>query len=209
MKQAQLELLSGSLITMNRYEKAKTDILDYLKLSLPDTLYYHSYSHVLDVLKAAEYIADKEGVSESDLELLRVAVLYHDSGFTVDSKEHEKLSCEIAHNRLPAFGFSYKEIEKICHIIMATKYPHAPAGLLEEIICDADLDYLGRDDFFEIGRTLLSELNEAGRFKTEKDWNHFQEKFLSSHKYFTKTAKELRRDKKLEHLEKIRESLKD
>ena len=209
MKQTQSELVLGSLNVMNRYEKAKKDILDFLKLSLPDTLYYHSYNHVLDVLGAADLIAENEGVGQHDLELLRIAVLYHDSGYTVDSKDHEKLSCEIAHSRLPSLGYSYPEIEKICRIVMATKYPHSPNSHLEEIICDADLDYLGRDDFFEIGNTLLHELNESGRFKTEKDWNHFQEKFLSSHKYFTETAKNLRREKKLMHLEKIRESLKD
>ncbi len=90
---------------------------------------------------------------------------------------------------------------------MATRYPQNPHTLLEQIICYADLDYLGRDDFFIIGNTLLKELNESGRFPTVKDWNHFQEKFLSSHQYFTQTAKALRGDKKKEHLQKIQESL--
>lgn len=197
------------LETMTRYEKAKEYILDFLKSGLSDALYYHSYYHVLDVLGAAETLAQSEGVNQADLELLQVAVLLHDSGFTVESKEHEKISCAIARRVLPDFGYSADDIARICSIIMATKYPHQPASLLEEIICDADLDYLGRDDFFEIGNTLLKELNESGRFKTEKDWNHFQEKFLSSHIYFTKTAKSLRREKKLEHLRIIRESLAD
>ncbi len=209
MGQQQPELLAREFGAMNRYEKAKQHILDFLRLELPPTLYYHSYNHVLDVLNAAEVYLESEGVAHRDAELLRVAVLFHDSGFTIDSREHEKLSCDIARKKLPEFGFNAEEIEKICSIILATKYPQSPHDLLEKIICDADLDYLGRDDFFETGGKLLKELNESGRFKTEKDWNHFQEKFLSAHHYFTDSAKALRQAKKLEHLEKIRERLQD
>lgn len=207
MSQEQFQLLSKEISAMNRFEKVKSSILDFLRAELPPTLYYHSYDHVLDVLGAAEHLAEKEGVNPEDLELLRVAVLFHDSGFTVDAREHEKTGCEIARAKLPDFGFSEVEIEKVCGMIMATRYPQNPHNLLEQIICDADLDYLGRDDFFIIGSTLLKELNESGRFPTEKDWNHFQEKFLSAHHYFTRTAKELRGNKKREHLRKIRESL--
>ncbi|HNS11617.1 MAG TPA: HD domain-containing protein [Bacteroidia bacterium] len=194
---------------MDRYIKLKEHILGYLKARLPDNLYYHSYNHVIDVLGAAEFLAEKEGLSPITKELVKVAALFHDSGFTIEAREHEKLSCDIARELLPEFGYTLAEIELIAAMIMATKYPQSPTNLMEEIICDADLDYLGREDFFEIGGLLLTELNESGRFKTEKDWNHFQEKFISSHKYFTKTAQELREPKKLEHLKMIRESLKD
>ncbi len=209
MGQKQPELLSSEFGAMDRYDKAKQHILDFLRLKLPSTLYYHSYNHVLDVLNATELYLEREGVAQGDAELLRIAALFHDSGFTIDSKEHEKLGCELARMKLPDFGFDKEEIERICAMIMATKYPQTPHNLLEEIICDADLDYLGRDDFFEIGGELLKELNKSGRFKTEKDWNQFQEKFLSSHRYFTESARMLRQTKKLEHLEKIRQSLKD
>lgn len=194
---------------MSRYEQVKQHILEFLRAGLPLHLYYHSYEHVLDVLSAAEVLIREEGLGDSESELLRVAILFHDSGFTIDSKEHEKSGCDIARSMLPDFGYAKAEIERICSIIMATRYPQSPGDLLEEIICDADLDYLGREDFFLIGNLLLKELNESGRFKTEKDWNHFQEKFLSSHNYFTKTAKALRSTKKLEHLQKIRKSLVD
>jgi len=209
MGHVKLSKVPDRKIEMDRYSKLKKHILEFLKLRLPDNLYYHSYSHVIDVLGAAEFLADKEGLSATTKELLKVAVLFHDSGFTIEAREHEKLGCYIAREMLPDFEYSLAEIELIAAMIMATKYPQSPTNLMEEIICDADLDYLGRDDFFEIGGMLLTELNESGRFKTEKDWNHFQEKFLSSHSYFTKTAKALREPKKLEHLKIIRESLKD
>jgi uncharacterized protein len=193
---------------MNRYEQTKTFILNKLKTELPVNLYYHGFHHVLDVLGAAQELARKEKIAEPETELLRVAVLFHDSGYTIDSKNHEELSCKIAKENLPQFGYNDQEIERICGMIMATKFPHHPKNLLEEIICDADLDYLGRDDFFKISNDLFKELRISGKLSNEKDWYKLQESFLSSHTYFTRTASALRKAKKEEHLNKIREVIK-
>ena len=45
---------------------------------------------------------------------------------------------------------------------MATKVPQSPKNHLEEILCDCDLDYLGRDDFEKISNNLFSEWKEHG-----------------------------------------------
>jgi hypothetical protein len=139
------------------------------------------------------------------MELVKVAVLFHDSGFIQGSKNHEEVGCELAKSNLPGFGYANEEINSICGMIMATIYPQKPKNHLEEIVCDADLDYLGRDDFFTIGNTLLREMNTNGSVQTEDDWNKLQETFLGSHHYFTETANRLRGKKKNEHLEKIRQ----
>ena len=179
-------------------------MIDKLKAGLRSTLYYHGLHHVIDVLNAAEMIGEKERISDSEMELLKVAVLYHDSGFIVDSVDHESRGCAMAEETLPGFGYNNKEIETICGMIMATKYPPHPNNLLEEIICDADLDYLGRDDYYKISETLFKELSHFGLLKDEQDWNKLQEKFLSGHRYFTKTSMELRDAKKAEHLDRIK-----
>jgi HD superfamily phosphohydrolase len=161
--------------------------------------------HVLDVLEAAERLGKNEKISEKEMELVQVAVLFHDSGFIQGSKNHEQVGCELAKKNLPGFGYHDDEINSICGMIMATAYPQKPKNHLEEIVCDADLDYLGRDDFFIIGNTLLKEMNTNGSVTTEADWNKLQETFLGSHHYFTETANRLRGKKKQEHLEKIKQ----
>ena len=143
------------------------------------------------------------------MELLRIAVLFHDSGFTVGPKDHEERGCNMAREILPGFDYSEDEIETICGMILATKYPQKPNNHLEEIICDADLDYLGRDDFFEIGNTLFKEMKEQGSLSDEDEWNRLQESFLVSHSYLTKSAISLRNAKKQEHLDMVRKVLKD
>jgi uncharacterized protein len=193
---------------MSRYEQTKKFILDKLETELPGTLYYHGLHHVLDVLSAAETLGEMEKISSSDMELLKLAALFHDSGYIINSHNHEQHGCEIVKENLPRFGYTEKEIAAICSMIMATRYPQKPTTHLEEIICDADLDYLGRDDFFEIGNTLYRELRSQGALTNENDWNKLQETFLSSHSYFTKSARALRSEKKDSHLEQIRDELK-
>ena len=189
---------------MTRFERTKEFILEKLKTGIPESFFYHSVGHVLDVLSAARMIGGKEKISQIEMELLEVAVLFHDSGFTVNPLNHEEIGCGLVKENLPGFGYNESEIETVCGMIMATRYPQKPEGLLQQIICDADLDYLGRDDFFIIGNNLMKEMNVNGNIKDEKDWNKLQQGFLESHHYFTRTANELRNKKKLEHLEKIK-----
>jgi predicted metal-dependent HD superfamily phosphohydrolase len=186
-------------------QAAETFILEKLKNELPTNLYYHSFNHVIDVLNAAIQYAEMEKISENDTLLLKTAALFHDSGFTIQSENHEELGCDIAKKFLPQFDYKESDIHIICGMIMATKIPQKPNNILEKIICDADLDYLGRDDFWEIGHNLYKELEVFGILTNEVDWNRLQLKFLSTHQYFTQSAKALRKNKKEAHTKKIRD----
>ena len=104
---------------------------------------------------------------------------------------------------LPKYGYSEDQIDRICEIIMATKLPPNPKNLLEEIICDADLDYLGRTDFIPVSNTLYKELHEQNKIGSLNQWNKLQVKFISGHQYFTKTARSLREVNKQKQIERI------
>jgi len=192
---------------MTRYEQAAEYIIEKMNNGLSPKLYYHNIHHVLDVLNAAERIGIAENISPADLELLKVAVLFHDSGFIVDSENHESTSCDFARSYLPDAGYNENEIEVICRLIMATRVPHAPSSHLEQIICDADLDYLGRDDFFTTGNNMYRELLVHNVVSDFHQWNQMQVKFLSTHSYFTQTSKNLRQAKKQAHLEEVKKLL--
>lgn len=194
---------------MGRAEQAGNYILNRMQTELNGSLFYHNVAHVLDVSKAAEMIGKMENISDNELELLKVAVMFHDSGFIVNPDNHEKLSCDIAKEYLPGIGYSDNEIAIICNLIMATRVPQSPATHLEKIICDADLDYLGRDDFFSTGNNIFREFKARNIVNNERDWNELQVKFLTSHNYFTPTSIKLRSAKKAEHLQKIKELLQE
>lgn len=187
-------------------EKAKLYIFEKLNRELPKTLHYHSVDHVLDVLNASEHIAFLEGITGEDLLLLKTAAMYHDSGFTVQGKDHEHFGCELVKKMLPSFNYNEDQITKICGMIMATKIPQTPNNLLEQIICDADLDYLGRDDYWEISNDLFKEINETTTL-VEIDWLKIQINFLEQHHYFTKTAINERKLKKVAYTQELKEIL--
>jgi len=187
-----------------QFEGVRKFIIKKLRTELPTHLFYHSVGHINDVYTAAESLAEGEGIKGDELKLLLTAVLFHDSGFTVQQKDHEEISCQIARKFLPGFNYSNDQIDVICGMIMATKVPQRPTNHLEQIICDADLDYLGRDDFYDIGNKLFTELSLYGMIQSEYEWNNLQVRFLENHKYFTATAKRLRQSGKDAHLQSIK-----
>jgi uncharacterized protein len=178
------------------YKGAKEWILSCLDTQLSDKLYYHGKHHTLDVLHTTKELCQAENVNSYHTTLLKTAALLHDIGFTRNSKEHESIGCNITREILPKYGYTSGEIEAICGMIMATKIPQSPKTKYEEIICDADLDYLGREDFYSIGDSLFKELVEYNSLQDVRTWNRIQVSFLGKHSYFTRTNKERRQPKK-------------
>lgn len=188
------------------YRAAKQFIFKRLRNELSDKLYYHGLHHTLDVLKVAKELCASERVSRHDTMLVKTAALFHDAGFVKNKHtNHEAEGCLIVREHLPGFGYLPEDIETICGMIMATKIPQSPKNLLEEIICDADLDYLGRDDFYPIGNTLFEELKAYQLIGEEQAWNRLQVSFLSAHRFFTQTNIALRDPVKHEYLEQLKQ----
>lgn len=159
---------------------------------LPPELTYHNLGHTVDVLRSCERIAEDEGIGKRELYLLQVASLYHDTGFLYIYTGHEEKSCQLFLEDTRMFPFSDAEKELITGIIMATKVPQKPHSLLQKIICDADLDYLGREDFNIISGELKKEFMHYGFIKNEKEWHDMQVRFLGSHHYHTHSSQRLR-----------------
>lgn len=178
-------------------------ILDQLEKELPDYLEYHNVKHTIDVVTQAELIGWGEGVSDEDLLILKTAGLFHDIGHIWGSKDHEEKGAKYLQEILPKYHYSEDQIKKITDLVLATKFPPNPQNLLESIICDSDLDYLGRSDFIPISDTLYKELKAQNLIGSFNDWNKLQIKFLNSHQFYTNTAKSLREVNKQLQVERI------
>ncbi|MDO3643231.1 HD domain-containing protein [Mucilaginibacter sp. L3T2-6] len=190
-----------------RLDDAGEFIINKLNQELPEYLNYHNSMHTLDVVESAYRLGQAEGISSADMELLLTAAYYHDSGFLVKMAGHEEESCRIARETLPGFNYNAGEIERICGMIMATRLPQSPKNYLEEILADADLDDLGRDDFFIIGDKLFLENTIYGDDIDPHAWRLKQLEFMQKHHYFTKSAINLRQAKKDANLERIKAQL--
>jgi predicted metal-dependent HD superfamily phosphohydrolase len=186
------------------FEQAGEYILFKLRNELPKRLTYHNIDHTMDVYNAAAVIGKQENINDREMKLLLTAALYHDSGYLVRDKGHEEESCCIARDALPSYNYDADGIELICGMIIATKVPQMPKNHLEKILADADLDYLGRDDFFSIGHLLYAEISNSGIVCNEDDWNQSQVSFIERHRYFTGTAINLRETKKQANMNTIK-----
>jgi hypothetical protein len=100
------------------------------------------------------------------------------------------------------------ERQQISSCILATIMPQNPQNLLEKIICDADLDYLGRSDFEKISLDLYQEMNACGEISDQHKWDEIQVVFLDKHHYHTSFNQSRRNEQKSLHLAAIKERLK-
>ncbi|WP_439151120.1 HD domain-containing protein [Winogradskyella sp.] len=180
------------------------DVIKLLNENLPTYLTYHNARHTLYVVDKAEYIAKKEGVSEHDLLLIKIAALYHDIGFINSHINHEEEGCKIAKPQLQSYGYSNKDIEKICGMIMATKIPQNPKNLLKKILADADLEYIATNRFEPVGELLYEELDHIRNGLTKKEWKQIQIEFLLSHNLHTNYCKRYKSFRKKRNLEALK-----
>ena len=167
----------------------KNFVVELLKDNLPVCYYYHNHEHTLYVQEKAIQIGRHQNCTEKEMDLLSAAALWHDTGYISTYNGHEEASCVLAKKYLPQFGFSENELHKICGMIMATKVPQLPKTKLEEIIADADLEYLGTMDAAEKAELLFKELQSLTPSLTKVAWYKMQIAFIQTHHYFTRYCK--------------------
>lgn len=189
-------------------ERAAAYALTRLSRELPEQLWYHSVAHTRDdVLPAAERLAAQEGLDGEELLLLKTAALFHDLGFLERVQQHEEASIAIAREALPGFGYAPAQVEAVAQLIHATILPQAAKTRLEQLLADADLDVLGREDFFAKSALLRRERTALGETFTDEAWHRSQLAFLEQHCYFTAAARRLRGPGKQRNIEGLKRLL--
>jgi adenylate cyclase len=192
-KFANVALRKKCKITSVDFEHMRNDIINRLKANLPDELVYHDLHHALNVEKAAIRLGSLEGLSEEEMVLLRTACLYHDAGFIYTYHRNELHGVRLMEKTLPRFGFDSDQISQIHDMILATAHGAEPQTLLEQLMCDADHDYLGRADYYVVAGKLRLEMENHDITMTEKEWLQFQIDFLKNdHRYYSITALNIR-----------------
>jgi uncharacterized protein len=174
------------------YENMYDNVMQRLRLDLNVKYLYHDCRHTQDVIRQCQEIGYREGISANEIAILKLAALYHDIGFLVQRANHETAGAEIFAVEAKNSGISDDDVSLIQRLILVTKIPQQPLTLLERIICDADLDYLGREDFPTIAEFLYLELKASGEMNERERWNHIQLGFLEGHSFHTESSKKLR-----------------
>jgi uncharacterized protein len=177
-----------------------------LKDDLPSFMVYHDLQHTKQVIDNCIFLGNIEGCSEYELEMLSVAALYHDAGFLLGSESHEMKGCFLIKAELPPYGFNPEEIEQICSMVMATKTPQMPQTKLEQILADADLFYLGTDEYVYQRNLLKKELLHFNPKLKDEEWKEIQIDFLQTHVYHTEYGKTILAPIKQKNVESVWQS---
>ncbi|MCP5063662.1 MAG: HD domain-containing protein [Ignavibacteriae bacterium] len=171
-------------------EKVEEYVSNLFNEKSPAENVYHNLTHTKLVVKTVKVISDSENLTDNDKEIVAIAGWFHDVGYTETCAGHEEISFKYATEFLKKQNYSNENIDKIAQCIKATKIPHEPNNILDEILCDADIHHLGKKKFFEKSDLLRLEIeNRANKKLSDLVWISKNIKFLSNHVFFTSYAK--------------------
>jgi predicted metal-dependent HD superfamily phosphohydrolase len=180
-----------------------------LEARLPEGCRYHTYAHTAEVASACLEIGTALGLAAEELVILQLAAWFHDAGYTEICDGHEAVGVRIATRFLESRSVAPAVIERVARCIMATHYPQQPRSLIEEVICDADLIYLGRDQYTAQSDALRVEWEMMlGLVYTDAEWLDSNIEFLTGRVYHTPYARSrygAARQRNLERLVGLRE----
>jgi len=188
-------------------------IRELFRDELPNGIKYHDADHTLHptkgVVAIANDIAIAENISENDRELLITAAYFHDTGYIREYDKNEPIAARMAGRILKLIGYKPNEIEKIQNMILSTDLAVEPKTHLEKILCDADLDHLGRPDFLEFDAKLREGRRNRGvDVSDDEKWYNGTLNLIINHKFYTESQRKLREEQKQKNIQTLINKLK-
>jgi uncharacterized protein len=184
------------------------------KDELPGGIKYHDANHTLHptrgVVAVANRIAIAENISAHDKELLIAAAYFHDTGYIREYDKNEPIAARMAGRILKLIGYKPKEIEKVQKMILSTDLAREPKTHVEKILCDADLDHFGREDFFKLdGKIREGRRGRGIDVSDELKWYKGTLEIITKHQYYTESQKKLREEQKQKNITRLLNKLKN
>ncbi len=176
---------------------------------IPSNIYlYHNWEHTCHVRDEVNYLARLAHVSNEELEMLNLATLFHDAGFSETFTGHEEVGAQLAKSFLSEKGYPEEKIETITGLILATRIETEPKNHLEKLIKDADTSSLGKPQFSIVTNTLRKELNALQQANySSSEWTLANLKFLNEHRYYSDIGKAKYDKPKLENKRLLEEEV--
>jgi len=196
------------LLQLLRLQDLEEDIFLKLSKELPGNLYFHNLARIKEVYNLVDLFGRAEEITDEDKLLLRTASLLHDVGYIWGYDNHEEFSINYAKEILPIYKYSQGQIDKINALIEVTKHMRKPLNKSEEILLDADMNYLSRADFITLNDLYYNESFEKGKISSREDWDKMQIVLLSNHKFYSNVANVLRDVNPIQQIENIIETSK-
>lgn len=171
---------------------------------------YHNWDHTSQVFNEALHIGKASGITEDEAEILSLAALFHDSGFTQTFLNHEEHSKQIAGEYLSKLNYPTAKLDQVLLAIDATKMPHMPAEKIGSILQDADLSNLGFDDWEKYSELIRSERQALLKESiSNEEWDQQNLEILKNTVYNTREGKIKYEEGKKKNREELKAKLKE
>ena len=180
-------------------------IFSKLEANLHKNLFFHTFEYARHLYEYSELLSKAADLDQEETLLIRTAALFLNLGYTNGYENQENRSAEFTREILPEFNYSEKQISIISNLILSTKWPPEPQNILEMIINDIKMEYIGRSDFIILYKLLFLEQNQ---FIKSIDILEFKRKIIDAIKnypFFTDSARRLREISSEAQLQKIKD----
>ncbi|PKP33583.1 MAG: HD family phosphohydrolase [Bacteroidetes bacterium HGW-Bacteroidetes-16] len=189
-------------------QKAGDYVTLFLAEKLPESMIFHTIDHTKYVVEKSEIIGRKSGLTEDQLNQVKLCAWFHDVGYAIIPEKHEEESVKIASEFLKSQGSDDQIINQVTNCILATRIPQQPADILSQVLCDADLMHLAEDDYFERLDKMRKEwANLSGEKISKRRFHKISKKFFQRHSYHTDFAKTELHPKKAKNLQLIEQEI--
>ncbi len=185
-------------------------VTNLLKQETPEKYSYHTLDHTVRVVKNAILIGAKEGLTSEEMDILRIAAWFHDTGYTKIYQGHETESAALADKFLSQKEVDSQMRKEVTECILATAFLQSAKGRIAKVLCDADLMHLGQKEYFELAEKLRLEHKNVGIGQIKKaDFDNGSIKLFEEHSYYTDFCKNTLLEPKAENLKLIKEKIKN
>ena len=170
---------------------------EYMKVHLPENIVFHNYNRTSKIARICDTLSIQSDLNGNEKILLHLAALFIDIGYCDDPKKSASASARHARNYFMQKGMDAGTIKTITESIEAIGYPQQPVSLVAQYLCDADMYYLGSNNYPLDTELLRKEISLVDKVNfSDLDWIKRQLQVLENHTYFTSEARQLFKKRK-------------
>lgn len=181
--------------------------LDYLKKNLDKGYTYHNADHARDVCAAVEEFAPDADCTIFDLEALRLAAVFHDFGYLESAVDNEILALPYLRRFSSQYDIAGDLIERAGELILESSFPYCPKTAAGKLLCDADIEYIGRPVFWHQAELFRKELTLQGKSFTEEQWWQYELEFLLQNEFYSAACRRCRGEGRLDNIAQVRQRI--
>lgn len=188
-------------------DKLQDEALSYLAGHLDKRYSYHNAQHTLEVCNGVKLFADQCDLPRSDYSALRIASIFHDFGYLERDYDNEKLAFPYMEDFGRRFNIPQQLLILADKLIMETAFPYFPVTPAGKLLCDADIEYIGRECFLTKAELFRQELAAGGVVYTDEQWWKLEMEFLQKNHFFTDVCRKLRDAGRVINIGKVQDIL--